>query len=96
MLFGSNKLVGLDIGTSSIKLVEVETSRKGVQLTTFAFIPTPPGAIAAGEILNPEALSDAVKHLVAQTRTRRKKVVQPAKHIERQKVVMEYHDANHQ
>jgi len=73
MLFGSNKLVGLDIGTSSIKLVEVENNRGRVSLTSFAFVPTPAGSISGGEISNPEALSEAIRGLVAQTKTKRKK-----------------------
>src|SRR5471030_1345819 len=73
MLFGSNKLVGLDIGTSSIKLVEVESTRGQIKLTSFAFIPTPQGSISGGEIVNPEALSEAIKHLISQTKTKRKK-----------------------
>jgi len=73
MLFGSNKLVGLDIGTSSIKLVEVEATKKKITLTSFGFIPTPPGSITAGEINNPEALSEAIRKLVAQSKTKRRK-----------------------
>jgi len=73
MLFKSNKIIGLDIGTSSIKLVEVERSKRKVSLSSFAFTQTPPGSIVAGEIINPEALTDAVRGLVAQTKTKRKK-----------------------
>ncbi len=73
MLFGSNKLVALDIGTSSIKLVEVEQSGRKVSLTAFGFIPTPPGCLNGGEITNPVALAEAVKTLVGQTKTKRKK-----------------------
>jgi type IV pilus assembly protein PilM len=75
MLFGSNKLVGLDIGTSSIKLVEVEASRKNIQLTTFGFVPTPPGSIVAGEIANADALAEAIRTLVVQTKTKRRKAI---------------------
>jgi type IV pilus assembly protein PilM len=73
MFFGSKKLLGLDIGLSSIKLVEVEQSRGSTTLTSFGFIPTPPGAITGGEITDPNALSEAIKTLVDQTKTKIKK-----------------------
>ncbi|MDZ4677828.1 MAG: type IV pilus assembly protein PilM [Oligoflexia bacterium] len=73
MLFGSKKVVGLDIGTSSIKLVEVEKSRQNITLTSFGFIPTPAGAIVGGEITNPDALTEAIRTLIQQTKTKRKK-----------------------
>src|SRR5947209_3512472 len=73
MLFRSKKLIGLDIGISSIKLVEVERSKRSVTLTAFGFVPTPAGSIVGGEITNPEALAQAISHLVKQTNTKRKK-----------------------
>jgi type IV pilus assembly protein PilM len=75
MLFGSKKLLALDIGTSSIKLVEVESTRSGIQLSNFAFVPTPAGSIVAGEITNPEALTNAIRELIAQTNTKRRRAV---------------------
>jgi type IV pilus assembly protein PilM len=73
MLFGSKKLLGLDIGLSSIKLVEVEVNKNSATLTSFGFVPTPNGAIVGGEIDNPQALAEAVSHLVRQTNTRLKR-----------------------
>lgn len=73
MLFGSNKLIGLDIGVSSIKLVEVDSSKTSVTLTAFGFVPTPAGSIVGGEITQPEALAQAVAQLLQQTQTKRKK-----------------------
>lgn len=73
MLFGSKKVIGLDIGTSSIKLVEVEKSKSSATLTAFGYVSTPPGAIVGGEIVAPEVLSDAIRSLVTQTKTGRKK-----------------------
>ena len=52
------------------KLVEVEQSRGTTTLTSFGFIPTPPGAITGGEITDPNALSEAIKTLVDQTKTK--------------------------
>lgn len=71
--FGSKKLLGLDIGVSSIKLVEVEVSRDVVTLTSFGFIPTPEGAITGGEIVDPSAIAQAITSLASQTKTKIKK-----------------------
>lgn len=71
--FGSKKLLGLDIGVSSIKLVEVELSRNNVTLTSFGFIPTPEGAITGGEIVDPSAVAQAITSLASQTKTKIKK-----------------------
>jgi type IV pilus assembly protein PilM len=71
--FGSKKLLGLDIGVSSIKLVEVELSRNNVTLTSFGFIPTPEGAITGGEIVDPAAVAQAITSLASQTKTKIRK-----------------------
>jgi len=71
--FGSKKLLGLDIGVSSIKLAEVEISRNGVTLISFGFTPTPEGSITGGEIVDPFSVASAVTSLVKQTRTKIKK-----------------------
>ncbi len=73
MLFGSNKVIGLDIGVSSIKLVEVEHTKKSATLTAFGYIPTPANSIVNGEIANPEAVAHAIQSLVRQSKTKRKK-----------------------
>jgi type IV pilus assembly protein PilM len=74
MLFGSKKLIGLDIGTSTIKMAEMDVSGNKVQLQSFGFAPTPVGSLNSGEILNAAALSGAVKALTNEVRTKLKKV----------------------
>ncbi|MBK9293199.1 MAG: type IV pilus assembly protein PilM [Oligoflexia bacterium] len=74
MFFGSNKILGLDIGASTIKLVEIEGTRK-ITLTSFGYVPTPRGAVHAGEIIQPEQVTQAIIDLVNQTKTKRKKTV---------------------
>ncbi len=75
MLFKSNKLVGLDIGTSTIKLVEVEGTGKKITLTAFGYVPTPQGAISNGNIVDTAALSVAIEQLLQQTGSKSKKAV---------------------
>lgn len=74
MLFGSNTLVGLDIGTSSIKLVEVETSKKNFTLKNFGYVPTPRGCINGGEIVAVDVLANAIRSLFDRTKTKSRKI----------------------
>lgn len=74
MLFGKSKIIGLDIGTSSIKLAELDVSRSSTKLVSFGMIETPSSSTAAGEIIQTEPLAMAVRDLVNQVGTRRKKV----------------------
>lgn len=68
MLFGSSKkkLVGLDIGSSSIKLAELEISKSGSRLNSFGIWPTPPGAVGQGDILSRTKVADAVRGLLGE------------------------------
>ena len=74
MFFSSNKLLGLDIGSSTIKLAELDVGRKGAVLNGFALCPTPPKAVVSGEIVEPTAIAEAIRGLVTQLKTKRKHV----------------------
>lgn len=60
---GSKKLVGLDIGSSSLKLAEVVSSSNGYVLNRFIHIPLPKGIIVDGVLADAGALSAKVKEL---------------------------------
>lgn len=64
MLFGEKKLVAVDIGTSSIKLAEVESSRRGPMLKRFAMLPLTPGLVEGGEIVDIASVSESIASLV--------------------------------
>lgn len=67
MFFGSKNLIGLDIGSSTIKIAEVSLSRSGgATLNAFAIAATPPGSVIAGDIVDPAAVAQAVESMVAQ------------------------------
>lgn len=72
MLFGTKKVIGLDIGTSNIKIAEMEVTRRGVVLNSFAVTPTPPAAVNGGEIANIPGVAATIQALVAQGRFKRK------------------------
>lgn len=66
-LFGMGKkpsIFGLDIGSSSIKAVELREGKGGWSLTAFAQIALPRDAISEGSIKEPGLVSDAVTECV--------------------------------
>jgi type IV pilus assembly protein PilM len=60
---GSKKLVGLDIGSSSLKMAEVISSSHGQVLNRFLQIPLPKGVIVEGILADAQALSITIKDL---------------------------------
>src|SRR5437660_11683210 len=61
-LFKRNKpLVGLDIGSSSLKAVELTKSKKGYQLTGFAYEPLGADAVVDGAIMDARGVCETIK-----------------------------------
>ncbi len=58
-----NQLLGLDIGSHSIKLVEIDHSKKGRILHNFGMACLPPTAIVEASIQDSEAVSGAIETL---------------------------------
>jgi type IV pilus assembly protein PilM len=76
-LFGGAQapLVGLDISTSSVRLVELSDAGKdGVRLERCASEPLARGAVADGNIENMEQVVEAVRRLIKKSGTRAKHV----------------------
>jgi type IV pilus assembly protein PilM len=66
LLGKKRELVGLDIGSSAVKLVEVRTGGKAgaeFQLTNIGLEPLPPEAIVDGAIMDSGAVIDAIQRL---------------------------------
>ncbi|MGZ3771406.1 MAG: type IV pilus assembly protein PilM [Bdellovibrio sp.] len=75
MFFKSKKVIGLDIGTSSIKLAELEFKGKGnAQLLSFGFAPTPVNSVSGGEIIDIASVGLAIQALINEVKTKRKNV----------------------
>ncbi len=70
-----NQLVGLDIGSHAIKLVEIEESKKGRILKNFGIIGLPQDAIVEGAIKEMEIVSSAIKTLYKNLKIKNKNVV---------------------
>lgn len=76
MLFSKKKeIVGLDIGSSSIKLVELKEAKNGYRLQNLAISTLPPEAIVDGALMDSVTIIDAIKDLVGQAKTRTKNAV---------------------
>ena len=58
-----NRLVGLDIGSKTIKAAEIVESKKGFVLSKFGMSDIAPGLIEDGAIKDPEAVADTLKSL---------------------------------
>jgi len=62
--FGRTKaVVGLDIGSSAVKAVELKQSGKGFKVVAFAIEPVPPDSIVDGAIIDGTAVADAIRRL---------------------------------
>src|SRR5438270_13998091 len=57
----SKPLVGLDIGSSGVKAVELSKSKKGYHLTGFAYEPLGPDAVVDGAIMDAPAVAERSK-----------------------------------
>jgi len=69
-----NQLIGLDIGSHTIKLVEIDQSKRGMSLKNFGIVGLPRQAIVEGYIKDKEAVSAAIKQLFKNLKTRNKNV----------------------
>jgi type IV pilus assembly protein PilM len=72
---GSKKIVGLDIGSSSLKLAEVISSSHGHVLNQFLQIPLPKGIIVEGVLVDAQELSLNIKELFNKSGLRRRGIV---------------------
>ena len=73
MLFSSKKVIGLDLGSSSIKIAQLSITKNGAELENFASVQTPQQAMTNGEITDPFLLGEAIKTLHKEQKFNRKK-----------------------
>lgn len=59
-------MIGIDISSTGIKLVELSRHRSGYEVTAFSFVDLPQGAIVENAIADEVAISDALKRAVQQ------------------------------
>ena len=71
MIWGAKKdVIGLDIGSSSIKMVELREGKNGYRLQNLAIAPLPPEAIVDGALMDSVTIIDTIRDLVASSKTR--------------------------
>ena len=58
--------IGLDIGSSSVKLVHLRETKKGIELVNFAVAALPPEAIVDGALMNANAIVEAIREILGQ------------------------------
>jgi type IV pilus assembly protein PilM len=59
----SKAVVGLDIGSSAVKAVELKSVGKGFKVVAFAMEPVPPDSIVDGAIIDGAAVADAIRRV---------------------------------
>ena len=66
MLFSSKKVVAVDIGSSSIKVAELDVNKSGANLVSFGIVQTPPDAISSGELVSTSPIASALVSLITE------------------------------
>jgi len=72
---GGKQLAGLDIGSSCIKLAEIQDTPQGRILSRFSLMPLARGVIVDGTVAEPEVLTATIKELHKKSGCKRKKIV---------------------
>ena len=70
----AKNVVGLDIGSSSIKVAHIKQTKKGGELRAFDSIMLPPDTIRDGQVMHAPQLSERIKELFSLNKIRHKKV----------------------
>jgi type IV pilus assembly protein PilM len=70
----ARQCIGLDIGSSAVKIVQLKVSGRGTVLQNFGIQPVPPQTVVDGSVMNPGAVVDAVRSLAQRIHLRGKEV----------------------
>jgi type IV pilus assembly protein PilM len=70
----SKLALGLDIGSSSVKLVHLREGKRGYALLAWGEAPLPPEAVVDNQLMNSSAIVQAIRELVAQQKIKVKDV----------------------
>lgn len=74
LLRRAGNVVGLDIGSSAVKAIELKSSGNGYRVAALGVEPVPPDSIVDGAIIDSAAVSDAVRRLFENTAFRARDV----------------------
>ncbi len=70
----SENLVGLDVGSHSVKLVEVNSSGEAPKLVNMGVAPLPRDSFVEGRLAKPELVAEAIRSLATHLKVKRKSV----------------------
>ena len=70
MLFRAQSILGLDIGSSAIKMVDLEPNGSRMTLQHYGHKPLPSEAIVQGSLMNSPAISNAIRNTCAGIRSK--------------------------
>jgi type IV pilus assembly protein PilM len=70
----SKAVVGLDIGSSTVKAVELKPAGKGWKVVAFGIQPVPPDSIVDGAIIDGAAVADAIRRVFENKQFKTKEV----------------------
>ena len=74
-LFGPKQVIGLDIGASYIKAMELKSTKNQMfELQSFNYAPTPPGAIEYGNLIDPKPLIPVISEMIHKMNSKTKKI----------------------
>lgn len=74
-MFGLKEVVGLDIGSSYIKAVQLNESRTGYELELFDMIPISPELIVEGSVIDSIRLAESLKEFTRKAKIKTKNAV---------------------
>src|SRR3990172_1894751 len=67
--------VSVDIGSNSIKMLEVRTVSDRIELLNWGAVPTPAGAIQSNMVTEPDRVGDAIRSLIESRGVRARKAI---------------------
>jgi len=67
-------LIGVDIGSSSIKVCQVRETRKAYNLVAFGYAPLPPQAIVDGQVMDGNAVAETLQQIWHSAKIRQREV----------------------
>ncbi len=72
MVFGGKGIIGLDIGSGYLKVVQLKEKKSGYDLESFDMLPLPPELIVEGSIIDSLRLVESIKELLKKARVKAK------------------------
>jgi type IV pilus assembly protein PilM len=69
-----NNLIGVDIGTSSIKVCQLKETRRGFGLVKLGYTPLPAQTIVDGHVMNSQAVVEGLQRAFSEAKIRQKDV----------------------